>query len=152
MLVNLDDLYRSYLEIYAFSYWYICLQRDTLAEKLKKNKDLSKHHDRPFMEWFKCQGSIKITINQETNIAYITINYDFLHERPKKISVSKDIKNFIQNNIDLLPQEIYAQLVNPLIKQKQTHFWWSKLGQTRYKCHEDLFKLAANGSKKASIK
>jgi len=66
-----------------------------------------------------------------------------LHIRPINKSVPQDVKDFIKDNIDLLPREIYYRLVDKdmdiTIRQNQIHFWWSQLGQNRYKRCEDSF-------------
>lgn len=62
------------------------------------------------------------------------------------IGSTQEVKNIIKDNIDLLPREIYAQLVakglNLCIRQNQIHFWWFQLGQHRYKRYEDSLKSA----------
>ena len=84
------------------------------------------------MERFDCNGVVKIIFNQITKIATLILHHDLQHARPEMVTVSQDIKDFIKENIDLLPQEIYAQLVDKgldiSIRQKQIHFWWTQLG------------------------
>ena len=96
------------------------------------------------MKRFNCNGIIKIVVNKSSNVVNLSVNHDFLHKKPVNTEVTQDIKDFIRNNIDLLPREIYAQLVSkgldPSIRQKQIHFWWSKLGQNRYRRDDDAFK------------
>jgi len=100
------------------------------------------------MEWFDCDGTIKIVVNQVTKIANVTLRHDFLHIRPKikLTTIPQNIKDFIKENIDLLPREIYARLIdkglNLSFRQKQIHFWWVQLGQDRYKRHENAFESA----------
>jgi hypothetical protein len=52
------------------------------------------------------------------------------HSPPSTHSVPDSVKDFIKENINLLPREIYAKLVSNgmdlSICQKQIHFWWSK--------------------------
>lgn len=76
-------------------------------------------------------------------MANLSVKHDFLHKKPINTEVPQDVKDFIKEHIDLLPKEIYAQLVSkgldPSIRQKQIHFWWSKLGQKRYKRDDDAF-------------
>lgn len=124
----------------------MCSQRDVLAEKQKKHEDPSKHRDTQSMERFHCNGVIKVSINPSTNMAEVHVQHDFLHPRPKNISVPENIKDFIRDNIDLLPREIYARLVSdgmaPSIRQKQIHFWWSELGKHRYQRADNAFESA----------
>ena len=98
------------------------------------------------MKRFDCNGIIKVTIDKSNNVAILSVKHDFLHEKPINVEVSQEIKDFITENIDLLPREIYAQLVKKgldlSIRQKQIHFWWVQLGQNRYKRNEDAFKSA----------
>jgi hypothetical protein len=121
----------------------MCSQQNALAKKPRKNADSPKHRDKPSMERFDCSGVIKVSINQSTMMAEVHLQHDFLHAQPKDTSVSQDIKDFIHENIDLLPRKIYARLVsngmNSEIRQKQIHFWWLELGKDRYKCQEDAF-------------
>ncbi|CAG8695571.1 3890_t:CDS:2, partial [Gigaspora rosea] len=110
------------------------------------HEDSTKHYDTPTMERFNCHGTIKITISQSNNTAKLVLKHKLIHAQPKNVIVSQDIKEFIKENINLLPREIYAQLVenglNPLIWQKQIHFWWSELGQNRYRRQDDAFESA----------
>ena len=85
------------------------------------------------MERFECDSVLKISVNEITHIAEITLYHKDLHTKPINNSIPQNIKDFIKSNIDLLPREIYARLVSsedlPLfIKQKQIHFWWTQLG------------------------
>ncbi|CAG8819273.1 12373_t:CDS:2 [Gigaspora margarita] len=64
------------------------------------------------MKWFNCSSAVKITISQlNNNIATLSLKHKLIYEQPKDITISQDIKEFIRENIDLLLQEIYAQLV-----------------------------------------
>lgn len=124
----------------------MCSQQNALAKKPRKHADSSKHRDTPSMERFDCNGVIKVSINRSTMMAEVHLQHDFLHAQPKDTSVPQNIKDFIHENIDLLPREIYARLVsdgmNSEIRQKQIHFWWSELGKDRYKREEDAFESA----------
>jgi hypothetical protein len=128
------------------TYWYMCSQQNSLAKKPRKHIDSSKHRDMPSMERFDCNGVIKVSINQSTMMAEVDLQHEQLHAQPKDTSVPQNIKDFIKENIDLLPCEIYARLVadgmDLSIRQKQIHFWWSELGKYRYKCQEDAFESA----------
>ena len=65
-------------------------------------------------------------------ISEVELRHKDLHIRPVNKSVSQSVKDFIKDNIDLLPREIYKRLVNEgldlSIRQKQIHYWWSVLG------------------------
>ena len=116
------------------TYWYFCSQRHDLAEKPKKHQDASKHRNAKPMKRFRCNGIIKVSVDNQNNMVSLTVEHDLLHQRPNDVvEVSQDIKDFIKEHIDLLPREIYAQLVSKgldlSIRQKQIHFWWSKLGE-----------------------
>ena len=127
----------------ATTYWYHCSQRKSLAGKHRKHQDVSKHRNTKCMARFDCNGIIKITINEANNMAK---QHDFLHKRPSNTTVSQEIKDYIKENIDLLPREIYAWLVakglDISIRANQIHFWWTQIGQNRYKRHEDAFQSA----------
>ncbi|CAG8651404.1 2613_t:CDS:2 [Rhizophagus irregularis] len=130
----------------SVTYWYVCSQRVNLEKQPRKHQDLLKQRDTPSMNRFNCEGYIRINVNQTTNIAKIEVNHNYLHPPTSENSVSEEIKMFIQENIDLLPCEIYAKLINKgldlSIKQKQIHFWWTKFNQNRYIHHENSFQSA----------
>ena len=79
------------------------------------------------MERFDCGDIVKIFIDKTTLLSEVELFHKDLHVRPIDKFVPEDVKEFIKNNIDLLPKEIYARLVdkglNVLIRQKQIHFW-----------------------------
>ncbi|GBB99646.1 hypothetical protein RclHR1_35920001, partial [Rhizophagus clarus] len=133
----------QYISKNNITYWYYCSQRDIQASKSRKHSDPSKQRDTLSMERFDCEGIVKISIDKTTLLSEVELFHKNLHVRPIDKSVPEDVKEFIKNNIDLLPKEIYARLVdkglNVLIRQNQIHFWWTKLGQGRYKRCEDAF-------------
>lgn len=111
MLVNILTLilyFNSYHQSYsgksAITYWYFCSQRHDLAAKSKKHQDVSKHRDVKAMERFKCNGVIKISVDNLNNIVSLSVKHDFLHLRPANVEVSQDIKDYIKEHIDLLPR------------------------------------------------
>ena len=130
----------------SISYWYFCSQRDILAKKPRKHIELSKQRDVSSMERYKCDGFIKVSIDKTMEIAEVTLIHKILHQKPVDTYVSQEVKDFIKDNIDLLPREIYARLINKgidlSIRQKQIHFWWTKLGQIRYRRHDNAFESA----------
>ncbi|PKK66257.1 hypothetical protein RhiirC2_853011 [Rhizophagus irregularis] len=95
------------------------------------------------MKRFDCYGEINIVIDLEMKITSVNVIHKILHELPKEIGVPNCVKDFISGNIDLLPKEIYACLVenglDPGICQNQIYFWWSKLGEIRYKRDSNTF-------------
>lgn len=95
------------------------------------------------MKRYDCHGEINIVVNLEMKIASVNVVHEILHELLKEVSVPKCVKDFIGENIDLLPKEIYARLVenglDPEIRQNQIYFWWTKLGETRYKRDSNAF-------------
>ncbi len=60
------------------------------------------------MNRYSCEGCVKITFYQD--FANIKMQH-YLHPTPPDILISPEIKNFILDNIDLLPREIYKQLI-----------------------------------------
>jgi len=150
LIEDADGYSWNYNHLYTskdnFTYWYFCSQRDIQASKSRKHSDPSKQRDTSSMERFDCGGVIKISINKTTLLSEVELLHKDLHVRPIDKSVPQDVKEFIKDNIDLLPKEIYARLVdkglNVLIRQKQIHFWWTQLGQGRYKRCEDAFDSA----------
>src|SRR5204863_7571188 len=81
-------------------------------------------------------------LNEDLTLSNIEIRH-ILHPTQLNVSVSHEIKQFIWDNIDLLPCEIYKRLVERglsiNIRQKQVHFWWTELGKNRYKRDENAF-------------
>ena len=59
----------------------------------------------------------------------VQLHYDLIHDRPEKINVIQEIKDFIQNRIHQTPAEIFnlLEIDNPNLTQKQCHFWWTEL-------------------------
>ncbi|CAG8677340.1 254_t:CDS:1, partial [Paraglomus occultum] len=106
------NYHRSYISRNTTTYWYYCSQRNTLASKPCKHLDMSKQRDTPSKERFDCGGILKIAINEATQTAKISLYHKNLHAPPINIAVSQNIKDFIKTNINLLPREIYARLIN----------------------------------------
>ena len=106
-----------------------------MAGKYRKHQDVLKHRNTTCMDWFDCNGVIKVTINEANNMAKLSMQHDFLHKRPSNTTVSQEIKDYIKKNIDLLPREIYARLIaedlDTSIRANQIHFWWTQIGQNR---------------------
>ncbi|CAG8751754.1 10003_t:CDS:1, partial [Funneliformis mosseae] len=95
------------------------------------------------MNRYDCCGHVKITIYENlASFADIEIE-QILHLTRSDISIPFKVKQFFQDNINLLPREINKQLneraLNINICQKQIHFWWNELGRNRYKRDEDSF-------------
>ncbi|RIB24758.1 hypothetical protein C2G38_2167684 [Gigaspora rosea] len=123
------------------TYVYYCSQRNCLAEKPKKHVDINKCRYRQPIKRFFCKGQVTITISQDFTCANVEI-YHKLHPPRLDNSISSEIKQYILENIDLLPREIYKRLVDNLnlnIHQKQIHFWWTELGNKRYKRDKNPF-------------
>src|SRR2546421_11105796 len=102
----LNSYHHLYVGKNTITYWYFCSQRDVLAYKSRKHQDCSKHRDIPSMERFKCDGVIKIAINEVMKIAEVTLQHDSIHVQPKITKIPQNIKDFIKENIDLLTREI----------------------------------------------
>lgn len=62
------------------------------------------------MIWYLYKGCIKIIINEDLLLTDIEIHH-VLHSIRIDVSISPEFKLFILDNIDLLSQEIYKQLV-----------------------------------------
>jgi hypothetical protein len=123
-------------------YYYYCSQWDRLTKKERKHSDSQKHRDRQPMDRYTCNGCVKITIYEDLALSDIDINH-LLHSTKPDISIPSEVKQFIYDNIDLLPREIYKRLVERgldiNVRQKQVHFWWTELGKSRYKRDDDSF-------------
>ena len=125
----------------SVTFYYYCSQWDKLDKKARKHSDFQKHRDRQPMSCYTCNGCVKITIHENLS-SNIKINH-LLHSTRPDISIPSEVKQFILDNIDLLPREIYKRLVERgldiNIRQKQVHFWWTELGKDRYKRDENPF-------------
>src|SRR6266545_3128323 len=89
-----------------------------------------------------CNGTLKITININSNTANIELYHDLIHDRPEKINVTQKIKDFIRNRLQHTPAEIFNQLEidNPNFTQKQCHFWWTELIRKEFQKDADQLK------------
>ncbi|RHZ52159.1 hypothetical protein Glove_464g61 [Diversispora epigaea] len=107
------------------TYYYYCSQRDCLSKEPKKNSEINKQQ----------------------------IEHH-LYSVQENVVIFPDVKNFILENIDLLPREIYKRLIetglNINICQKQIHFWWTELGKSKYKYDDDAFLSAQKWLKEKS--
>jgi hypothetical protein len=93
------------------TYFYYCSQREIMINKPRKHPDPSKQWDVPSMERFHCDGVIKISVDMTKQMFEVKLVHTNLHIRPINKSVPQDVKDFIKDNIDLLPREIYYRLV-----------------------------------------
>ena len=83
------------------------------------------------MERFHCQGGLTIRIDlKNSTTIYIALKHNYLHTQRENITVSDDIKDYIRNHLNILPREIYNQLIRnteinfPIeITDKQVHYW-----------------------------
>ena len=66
----------------------------------------------PSKERFDCDGMLKITIDIAASTFQVHLVHECLHPPPSNHSVSDSVKDFIRENINLLPREIYAKLVS----------------------------------------
>jgi hypothetical protein len=82
-----------------------------LAKKIKKHPDSQKYRDRQSMHRYTYNGCIKITIFKDLASSNNIEIKHFLHPKRADISILPEIKQFILDNIDLLPREIYKRLV-----------------------------------------
>src|SRR2546425_192601 len=110
----------------SITFYYYCSQWDKLDKKARKHSDSQKHRNRQPINHYTCNGYVKITIHENLISSDIEINH-LLHPMRPDISIPSEVKQFILDNIDLLPREIYKLLVkcslNINIHQKQIHFW-----------------------------
>ena len=106
-----------------------------MSKKQRKILDSKKQRDRVQMIRFPCNGHIKITINNDTQMAQLEMKHDLLHIRPEKCNVSEEVKDFIRQYIHLVPKDIFPmlELSYPKLTQKQVHYWWTQIVQQQYK-------------------
>ncbi|PKC17349.1 hypothetical protein RhiirA5_493065 [Rhizophagus irregularis] len=76
-----------------------------------------------------CEGRIKISIHEDLTLSDIEMQH-VLHPNRADISIPPEIKDFISDNISLLPREIYIQLVERGLNGKnRSTFAWTELSK-----------------------
>ncbi|CAB4392891.1 unnamed protein product [Rhizophagus irregularis] len=126
------------------SFWYKCSQNSDLTKRARKIEDLSKQRDKLPITRYDCNGVLKIAIVINSKTADIQLYHDLIHDRPERISVNQEIRNFIGDRLHQTPAEIFSQLEinNPNLTQKQCHYWWTILIKKQYQ--KDLDQLKSN--------
>jgi len=63
---------------------------------------------------------LKITINIDSNTANIELYHDLIYDRPEKINITQEIKDFIKDQLQHTSAEIFNQLKidNPNFTQR----------------------------------
>ena len=125
-----------------YNFCYKCSQNSNLTKRSRKIEDISKQRDRKPIERFNCNGILKIEIDINSKTAFIQLLHDLIHDRPEKINVMQDIKNFIKDRLNQSPAEIFNQLEldNPNLTQKQCHFWWTEFIRKEFQRNSDQLK------------
>ena len=80
-------------------------------KKPRKHENSAVHRDRPGMKRFECNGILRITVDSTSTVAKITVSHEFAHSSPLDNVISDNVKTFIQQNINLLPKDIYSCLI-----------------------------------------
>ncbi|CAB5356722.1 unnamed protein product [Rhizophagus irregularis] len=124
------------------SFWYKCSQNSDLTKRARKIEDLSKQRDKLPITRYDCNGILKIAIDINSKTADIQLYHDLIHDRPERISVNQEIRNFIGDRLHQTPAEIFSQLEinNPNLTQKQCHYWWTILIKKQYQKDLDQLK------------
>ncbi|CAB5357690.1 unnamed protein product [Rhizophagus irregularis] len=124
------------------SFWYKCSQNSDLTKRARKIEDLSKQRDKLPITRYDCNGVLKIAIVINSKTADIQLYHDLIHDRPERISVNQEIRNFIGDRLHQTPAEIFSQLEinNPNLTQKQCHYWWTILIKKQYQKDLDQLK------------
>ncbi len=140
--IRFHTCYQSKKHENICNFWYKCSQNSCLTKKSRKIEDLSKQRDNLPITRFDCNGTLKITINIDSNTANIELYHDLIHDRPEKINVTQEIKDFIRDRLQHTPAEIFNQLEidNPNFTQKQCHFWWTELIRKEFQKDADQLK------------
>ncbi|EXX62214.1 hypothetical protein RirG_163850 [Rhizophagus irregularis DAOM 197198w] len=124
------------------SFWYKCSQNSDLTKRARKIENLSKQRDKLPITRYDCNGILKIAIDINSKTADIQLYHDLIHDRPERISVNQEIRNFIGDRLHQTPAEIFSQLEinNPNLTQKQCHYWWTILIKKQYQKDLDQLK------------
>src|SRR5437762_1577686 len=110
MLMNIIGIIITYIQAKIILHIGISVPKEIFKHLNRVNiiSDLLKQRDTPSMERFDCGGIVKISIDKLTLLSEVELFHKDLHVRPIDKFVPEDVKEFIKNNIDLLPKEIYA--------------------------------------------
>ncbi|CAG8691942.1 4787_t:CDS:2, partial [Racocetra persica] len=91
---------------------------------------------------FECEGSILITIKRSHELIYVRVHH-LLHPKPQSITISSEIKTYIQNNKILTVPQLYHNIKATRLNgylyltQHQVYYWCKRLGLNEYKIVKD---------------
>ncbi|CAG8841787.1 1660_t:CDS:1, partial [Racocetra persica] len=131
----------------SFNYWCNC--REELTSKRPKHADISKQRNRePYLVRYACEGLLSVDINLNDNLANVKLYHKQLHQRPKHIYVSEDIKQFIRENLVHRAPELHRIIISKelcgykTLTIDQVYFWWTYEASKHYRRHEDQYESA----------
>jgi hypothetical protein len=121
------------------TFHYYCSQSEIFGKKSRKLSEAESQRDRVTMARFKCNGTLKVKLNESSNRISLELLHDVLHPRPEKCGVTEEVKEKIRQQLELVPKDIFASLKasHPELTQKQVHYWWTHQMQEQYKKNND---------------
>ncbi|CAG8848874.1 2246_t:CDS:2, partial [Gigaspora margarita] len=133
----------------SFNYWCNC--HEELTSKRPKHTDISKQRNTgPFLTRYRCEGllSVDINLNNNNNLANVKLHYKQLHQRPRHVGVSEEIKQFIRENLEQRASELHRIIISKklngyeILTLDQVYFWWACEASIRFRRHDDQYESA----------
>lgn len=81
-----------------------------MTKRPQKYENQDKQQDREYIERYDCNGTLKISLNIETQIATVNLQHDLLHKWPDRFGINNIIKEKIKKNLHLMSSDIFKQL------------------------------------------
>ncbi|CAG8809187.1 33254_t:CDS:1, partial [Racocetra persica] len=127
----------------TLTYW--CNARKGLSKPQRKVEDISKQRNsEPYIERYECKGLVTVKIYSQNKVT-VNVSHNILHPRLEKISVTKEIKSYINSCIGQSVPNIYQSIKDQRINGyefltiKQVYYWWSSIVQVEYRyCDDEL--------------
>lgn len=103
--------YTSKREAHQTRYMYTCAQSQERMPKSQKQKlEHTKLRDRLAMTRFDCHGWLHITLSNTNHTAFVKISHGNLHIPYYCIDVPQDIKDFIHENLNMTPSQVWIYI------------------------------------------
>ncbi|CAG8848268.1 20812_t:CDS:1, partial [Racocetra persica] len=111
--------------------------------------DISKQRNTgSYLIRYACEGLLSIAIDLANNYANIKLSHKHLHQRPRHISVSEQVKQYIRENLVFRASELHREIITKkldgfeTLTVDQVYFWWAHEASKYYRRHEDQYQSA----------
>ena len=138
---------KTYFQSCSFLFWCSC--REELGKQSRKISDESKQRGTEVRICrYSCRGALTIKILKNENIVWVKIFHNNLHQRPDKIAVTDEVKDYICSNIKRTVPDLYQEIKDQklcgyeLLTIKQVYYWWSVTAKVEY-CRDNEQHLSA---------